>query len=298
MPASLPFEQCSHTTLRTSFIPQVGEHHGFESHCCICNWRWIWSRKVSFRIQKIIFIINIFKRATALRLAAQGAKVIVADISGDKVHSVVSEIGDKNAISAIVDVCDEDSVNNAITEGINRWGKLNATVNCAGIGIAVKTLGKKGPHNLQQFSNVLRVNTVGSFNVLRLTADQMTKNQADENGLRGVIINTASIAAMDGQMGQAAYAASKGAIVSMTLPIARDLASSGIRVMAIAPGLFLTPMLEGLPEAVRTTLASTVPCPKRLGNPVEYAQLVQSIIENPMLNGEVIRLDGALRMQP
>jgi 3-hydroxyacyl-CoA dehydrogenase / 3-hydroxy-2-methylbutyryl-CoA dehydrogenase len=210
---------------------------------------------------------------------------------------VVTEIG-SSAIPAIVDVCDEKSVTNAINDAVSRWGNLNATVNCAGIGIAMKTLGKKGPHDLQQFSNVLRVNTVGTFNVLRLTADSMTKNQPDENGLRGVIINTASIAAMDGQMGQAAYAASKGAIVSMTLPIARDLSSVGIRVNAIAPGLFLTPMLEGLPEAVRTVLASTVPCPKRLGKPAEYAQLVQSIIENPMLNGEVIRLDGALRMQP
>lgn len=246
----------------------------------------------------LILLTLSYDRATAIRLAAQGAKVIVADISEEKVRSVVSEIGDERALSAFVDVCDEDSVKNAITNGVNRWGKINATINCAGIGIAVKTLGKKGPHPLQQFSNVLRVNTVGSFNVLRLTADQMTQNTADENGLRGVIINTASIAAMDGQMGQAAYAASKGAIVSMTLPIARDLASYGIRVNAIAPGLFLTPMLEGLPEAVRTTLASTVPLPKRLGNPAEYAQLVQSIIENPMLNGEVIRLDGALRMQP
>jgi 3-hydroxyacyl-CoA dehydrogenase / 3-hydroxy-2-methylbutyryl-CoA dehydrogenase len=241
--------------------------------------------------------VSLLFRATAIRLAAQGAKVIVADISADKVNHVVTEIG-SSALPAIVDVCDEKSVSHAISEAVSRWGNLNATVNCAGIGIATKTLSKKGPHDLQQFSNVLRINTVGTFNVLRLTAEAMTKNEPDENGQRGVIINTASIAAMDGQSGQAAYAASKGAIVSMTLPIARDLSSVGIRVNAIAPGLFLTPMLEGLPEPVRTVLASTVPFPKRLGKPAEYAQLVQSIIENPMLNGEVIRLDGALRMGP
>ena len=148
------------------------------------------------------------------------------------------------------------------------------------------------------FSKVLQVNAAGSFNVIRLAAEKMSLNEADEDGIKGVIVNTASIAAMDGQMGQAAYAASKGAVVAMTLPIARDLSSHGVRVNCIAPGLFLTPMLEGLPEAVRTQLGQTVPLPKRLGKPAEYAKLVQSIVENPMLNGEVIRLDGALRMSP
>lgn len=186
----------------------------------------------------------------------------------------------------------------AIDAAIGKWGKINTAVNCAGIAIAVKTLNKKGPHDLQLFSKVLHVNTAGTFNVIRLVAEKMAGNEPDEDGIRGVIVNTASIAAMDGQMGQAAYAASKGAVVSMTLPIARDLSAFGIRVNTIAPGLFLTPMLESLPEAVRTQLASTVPLPKRLGKPAEFAKLVQQIVENPMLNGEVIRLDGALRMQP
>lgn len=236
-------------------------------------------------------------RATALRLASQGAKIVVADLSPTKTQEVVDQLGD-NAIPAIIDVCDEDAVKDSMEKATNRWGKLNVAVNCAGIAIASKTLSKRGPHDLKNFSQVLKVNTVGTFNVVRLAAEQMAQNEADSNGQRGVIINTASIAAMDGQMGQAAYAASKGAIAAMTLPVARDLSSTGIRCMCIAPGLFLTPMLEGLPEAARTTLAATVPCPKRLGNPDEYAQLVQSIVENPMLNGEVIRLDGALRMQP
>lgn len=165
-----------------------------------------------------------------------------------------------------------------------------------GIAIAQKTLNKKGPHDLAAFAKVLTVNTVGTFNVIRLAAEQMSANEPDQDGKRGVIVNTASIAAMDGQMGQAAYAASKGAVVAMTLPIARDLASTGIRVCTIAPGLFMTPMLAGLPESAMKELAAGVPFPKRLGRPEEYAQLVQSIIENPMLNGEVIRLDGALRM--
>ena len=189
-------------------------------------------------------------------------------------------------------------VKSAMDEAVEKWGKINATINCAGIAIAMKTIGKKGPHDLSQFSKVLHVNTTGTFNVIRLAAEKMAHNEADGDGIRGVIVNTASIAAMDGQMGQAAYAASKGAVVAMTLPIARDLSSTGIRVNTVAPGLFLTPMLEGLPETVRTQLGAGVPLPKRLGKPAEYAKLVQSIIENPMLNGEVIRLDGALRMQP
>lgn len=237
-------------------------------------------------------------RATALRLASQGAKVVIADISESAANAVVSEIGVQSAMAAVVDVTDATAVSDSIDKAMNRWNKLNVTVNCAGIAIATKTLSKKGPHDLSQFAKVLNVNAVGTFNTLRLTAEKIALNDADEDGLRGVIINTASIAAMDGQIGQAAYAASKGAIVSMTLPIARDLSSYGIRVNTIAPGLFLTPLLESLPEATRTVLAATVPCPKRLGKPAEYARLVQSIIENPMLNGEVIRLDGALRMQP
>jgi NAD(P)-dependent dehydrogenase (short-subunit alcohol dehydrogenase family) len=186
----------------------------------------------------------------------------------------------------------------SLQEGIDKFGKINVTVNCAGIAVAQKTLSKKGPHNLEAFSKVLTVNTVGTFNVTRLVAEKMTLNTADEDGLKGVVINTASVAAYDGQIGQAAYAASKGAVVAMTLPIARDLSSSGVRVMGIAPGLFLTPMLEGLPTIVRTELGNSVPLPKRLGRPDEYAKLVEAIIKNPMLNGEVIRLDGAIRMKP
>ncbi len=236
-------------------------------------------------------------RATALRLASQGAKICVVDISQAQASSVASEIG-PSAIAVAADVTNEDQMKDSVAKTIAAFGKINVTVNCAGIAPPMKTLGKKGPHSLSQFSKVLQVNTVGTFNSIRLTAEAMSTNEADKDGLRGVIINTASIAAMDGQIGQAAYAASKGAVVAMTLPIARDLSSYGIRVCTIAPGLFMTPMLEGLPEQVRVDLASTVPLPKRLGNPDEYAKLAQAIIENSMLNGETIRLDGALRMQP
>lgn len=260
-------------------------------------------------------------RATALRLASQGARVVVADINEAHAKAVAEEIGAQSAMAVTVDVTSEDDVSvcgllflhtceiinvmsvyvqvkASLDAAVAKWGKVNTAVNCAGIAIAVKTLSKRGPHDLGKFSKVLQVNAAGTFNVVRLAAEKMAQNEADEDGIRGVIVNTASIAAMDGQMGQAAYAASKGAVVSMTLPIARDLSSHGIRVNCVAPGLFLTPMLESLPEAVRTQLGQTVPLPKRLGKPAEYAKLVQSIVENPMLNGEVIRLDGALRMQP
>lgn len=215
----------------------------------------------------------------------------------------ILEIGEANSSYAAIDVTDEMGVKQSIDAAMNKWGQpLSCAVNCAGIAPPMKVLNKKDvPHDLAQFSNVMKVNTIGTFNVLRLAAESMSKNE-DKNvvneGCRGVIINTASIAAMDGQMGQAAYAASKGAIVSMTLPVARDLAATGIRVNTIAPGLFLTPLLEGLPESVQNDLASTVPFPRRLGRPEEYAMLVESIINNPMMNGETIRLDGALRMQP
>lgn len=215
-----------------------------------------------------------------------------------KIQSVLEEIGADNAMAANVDITCEKSVAEAMDQAVQRWGKVNVAVNCAGIAIAQKTLSKKGPHDLSAFSKVLHVNTVGTFNVIRLASARMALNEPDEDNIRGVIVNTASVAAFDGQIGQAAYAASKGAVVGMTLPIARDLSSVGIRVNTIAPGLFLTPMLEGLPEQVRNELGQTVPLPKRLGKPAEYAKLVQSIIENSMLNGETIRLDGALRMQP
>jgi len=243
-------------------------------------------------------------RATALRLASKGARVVVADVNSANADKVVQEIAsqqkrDDLSYSAIVDVTSEDGVSKAMSDVVSKWGEVNVVVNCAGIAPPMRTLSKKGPHSLAQFSKVLNINTVGTFNVIRLAAEKMSANKpSDSDGMRGVIINTASIAAMDGQIGQAAYAASKGAVVSMTLPIARDLSSVGIRVCTIAPGLFLTPMLEGLPEKVQNDLASTVPLPKRLGKPDEYAKLVEAIIDNNMLNGEVIRLDGALRMQP
>ncbi|CAE7583217.1 scu [Symbiodinium microadriaticum] len=217
-------------------------------------------------------------------------------MSASNVHEVVNIIGEGSALPAIVDVCDESAVREYMAQASDRWGGLNTAVNCAGIAIAQKTLSKKGAHDLSAFAKVITVNTVGTFNVIRLAAEQMSKNEPGADGQRGVIVNTASVAAFDGQMGQAAYAASKGAVAAMTLPIARDLAGTGIRICTVAPGLFMTPMLASLPEEAMKQLAAGVPFPKRLGSPDEYAQLVQSIIENPMLNGEVIRLDGALRM--
>lgn len=204
-------------------------------------------------------------RATCKMFANLGVKVIVADISKEYVDSVVAEIGSHSAMGAVVDVSNEAQVSASMDEAVARFGKVSININCAGIAPGMKTMGKKGPHSLDQFAKTLSVNTIGTFNVLRLAAAKMALNEPDKDGCRGVIINTASIAAMDGQIGQAAYAASKGAVVSMTLPIARDLASYGIRVCTIAPGLFMTPMMEGLPEQVRKDLAQTVPFPKRLG---------------------------------
>lgn len=203
-------------------------------------------------------------------------------------------------LSFYLQVTSEEDVTNALDLAVSTFGaQVNAAVNCAGIGVAAKTIGKKGVHSLSQFEKTLGVNAVGSFNVIRLAAERMSLGEPyDADGSRGVIVNTASVAAFDGQIGQAAYSASKGAIVGMTLPIARDLSSLGIRVNTIAPGLFLTPLLMGLPEKVQTHLGQTVPFPKRLGNPDEFAMMVTSILENGMLNGEVIRLDGAIRMQP
>ncbi len=193
---------------------------------------------------------------------------------------------------------DEQSVQQAITLAKEAFGGLRGVVNCAGVGIAARTLGKSGPHPLDPFIKVIQVNLIGTFNVIRLAAAAMAENQPDAEGERGVIVNTASVAAFDGQIGQAAYSASKGGVVGMTLPIARDLSNLGIRVCTIAPGIFDTPMLAALPEAARQSLGQQVPFPPRLGRPAEYAALARHIIENTMLNGEVIRLDGAIRMQP
>lgn len=238
-------------------------------------------------------------RATAERFVREGAKVILCDLPSSSGQDVAKSLGN-NCVFAPVDVTSEADVKKALDIAKDKFGRLDVVVNCAGIGVAFKTynFNKDRPHGLEDFARVLTVNTVGSFNVIRLAVGLIGKNQPNSDGQRGVIVNTASVAAFDGQMGQAAYSASKGAIVGMTLPIARDLASQGIRVCTIAPGLFDTPLLASLPEKVRTFLASTVPNPSRLGNSDEFAHLVQCIVENPMLNGEVIRLDGAIRMQP
>ncbi len=233
--------------------------------------------------------------ATVRKLAAGGAKVAILDIAVLKGKNIATELG---ANVALIDtnVCDQVSVQNAINKVVDLFGGINTVVNCAGVADPGKVISRKGPLPLESFNRVVQINLVGTFNVLRLAIERMIKNMPNGEGERGVIINTASAAAFDGQIGQPAYSASKAGVVGMTLPIARECAEYGIRVMAIAPGLFETPMVAGLPEAAREALAKMPPFPQRLGRPVEYAQLVQHIIENPMLNGEVIRLDAALRM--
>ena len=231
---------------------------------------------------------------TARMLAANGATVVVADMQADKGQAVAASIG-----GAFVQ-CDVSSEadGQAVVAKAQSLGRLMGLVNCAGVAPAEKTVGKNGPHALNVYTRTLMVNLVGTFNMIRLAADAMCKNEPEPTGERGVLISTASVAAYDGQMGQAAYSASKGGVVGMTLPIARDLARNGIRNMTIAPGIFATPMMFGMPQAVQDALAASVPFPSRLGTPQDYAKLVKHIIENDMLNGEVIRLDGAIRMAP
>jgi len=231
---------------------------------------------------------------TARMLASQGAKVVLADMQADKGEAVAREIG---GVFVRCDVTQEADGQAAI-EAALALGKLVGLVNCAGIAIGEKTVGKNGPHGLAAFAKTVTINLIGSFNMIRLAADAMAKNEPEATGERGVLISTASVAAYDGQIGQAAYSASKGGIVGMTLPIARDLARSGIRNMTIAPGIFGTPMLFGMPQEVQDALAASVPFPSRLGTPDDYAKLARHIIENDMLNGEVIRLDGAIRLAP
>jgi len=231
--------------------------------------------------------------ATAAALSRAGSDVVLVDLPGSDGAAAARSLG---GAFAPTDVTDEESVQAAVDLAASR-GPLRVAVNCAGIGTPGRVLGKTGPLPLEQFARVVTVNLVGTFNVIRLAAGAMARTEPVD-GERGVIVNTASAAAFDGQIGQAAYSASKGGVVGMTLPIARDLAQSLIRVMTIAPGLFDTPMLAGLPDPARQSLASQVPMPSRLGHPSEYAALVQHIVENPMLNGEVIRLDGAIRMAP
>lgn len=233
--------------------------------------------------------------ATAEHLVAQGAAVVLLDINQSAVEAAAERLGNK-ALGLACDICDAKQVQQALDTAVKQFGALHGLINCAGIVGAQRILGRKGPHDLDDFSRVLNINVIGSFNVLRLAAQVLANNAPNTQGERGVIINTASIAAYDGQLGQAAYAASKGAIVSLTLPAARELAGQGIRVMTIAPGIFETPMMAGMTEEVRASLSAGVPFPPRLGKPEEYAALAQHIIENSMLNGEVIRLDGALRM--
>ncbi len=235
--------------------------------------------------------------ASARALAAAGARVVIADRDAERGEALAAELGEEAAFVE-ADVTDPDAVAAAVGEASSAGGGLRVSVCCAGIGWAERTAHKGGPHNLEYFSNVIGVNLIGTFNVLRLAAASMSENEPDQEGERGVCVNTASIAAYDGQIGQVAYAASKGGIVSMTLPAARDLASRGIRVVTIAPGLFDTPLLAALPEEAREALGAGIPFPSRLGRPEEYARVVEAIVANPMLNGETIRLDGALRMPP
>jgi NAD(P)-dependent dehydrogenase (short-subunit alcohol dehydrogenase family) len=233
--------------------------------------------------------------ATARELTGRGARVAVVDLDGDKAAALAGELGEA-AIARRADVTDESELEAAVSAAVEAFGGLRLAVSCAGIGWAERTVGRQGPAQLAPFETVVRVNLIGTFNVLRLTAAAMVANDPDEEGERGAVVMTASIAAYDGQIGQTA--ASKGGVVSLTLPAARDLARLGVRVCTIAPGLFDTPLLAGLPDETRKALGDQIPFPSRLGHPEEYARLACQIAENPMLNGEVIRLDGALRMPP
>jgi len=235
--------------------------------------------------------------ATVRRFAGGGGKVMILDRPGSAGEALASELGSHVAFTP-ADVTDEAQVEAAVGGAVDRFGALHVAVNCAGVGVAMRTITREGPHPLNLFAKVLQVNLIGTFNVIRLAAARMAKNTPNAEGERGVIVNTASVAAYDGQIGQAAYSASKGGVVGMTLPIARDLAGVGIRVLTIAPGTFDTPMLAMAPEPLRQALAAQIPFPSRLGRPTEFAALVQHILENVMLNGETIRLDGAIRMAP
>ena len=234
---------------------------------------------------------------TARMLVANGAMFVIADMQADKGEAIAAELGTGKAAFVRCDVSQEADGQAVVGKAVS-MGKLMGLVNCAGIAPAEKTVGKNGAHSLAAFSKTITVNLIGSFNMIRLAAQAMEKNDPETTGERGVLISTASVAAYDGQIGQAAYSASKGGIVGMTLPIARDLARSGIRNMTIAPGIFGTPMLFGMPQEVQDSLAAGVPFPSRLGTPQDYAKLAKHIFENDMLNGEVIRLDGAIRLAP
>lgn len=231
--------------------------------------------------------------ATARMLARAGARLMLVDLNAEALKAQASEL---EAGYAVADITQADAAKAAVDMAMSSFGELHGLVNCAGVVAGEKILGKQGAHGLDSFSRIININLIGTFNLLRLAAEAIAKSTANAEGERGVIINTASVAAFDGQVGQAAYAASKGAVASLTLPAARELARYGIRVMTIAPGIFETPMMAGMSDEVRTALSADVPFPPRLGKPEEYAALVRHIIQNSMLNGEVIRLDGALRM--
>lgn len=235
--------------------------------------------------------------ASAVRLAAAGANVVLADLNEERGSENAKAIGD-NARFVTVDVSSETDVRDAIEAAISSFGSLSGAVNCAGIVMGRRTVGKSGAHDLESFEKVIKINLIGTFNVIRLCAETISRNDPEPSGERGVIVNTSSVAAYDGQIGQAAYSASKGGVAAMTLPIARDLSGLGIRIASIAPGIFETPMMAGMTEEVRGSLEKQVPFPSRLGKPDEYASLVQHIVENEYMNGEVIRLDGAIRMGP
>jgi NAD(P)-dependent dehydrogenase (short-subunit alcohol dehydrogenase family) len=250
------------------------------------------------QIQDNVFIItggaSGLGAATARMLTEAGGKVVLADVQVEAGSALAAELGGKFVKCDVTSEAD----GKAVVDAAVAMGNVRGLINCAGVAPAIKTVGKDGPHPLESFQRTININLVGTFNMARLAADAMGKTDAVDTGERGVIINTASVAAFDGQIGQAAYGSSKAAVAGMTLPMARDLARSGIRVMTIAPGIFETPMLMGMPEEVRDALGKMVPFPPRLGKPSEYAHLAKCIIENTMLNGETIRLDGAIRMQP
>ena len=233
--------------------------------------------------------------ATARMLVEGGGRVVLADVNREAGEATAAQLGDAAAF-VVTDVTDEASARAAIDCAVSRFGGLNGLVSCAGVAPAEKVVGREGPHRLESFARTVGINLIGTFNMLRLAADVMSKAAPDAGGERGVIVNTASIAAFDGQVGQAGYAASKAGVVGLTLPVARELARVGIRVMTIAPGIMETPMLMGMPQEVQDSLGKTVPFPSRMGKPAEFAALVRHIFENSYLNGEVIRLDGAIRM--
>jgi NAD(P)-dependent dehydrogenase (short-subunit alcohol dehydrogenase family) len=253
------------------------------------------------RIENHVFLVtggaSGLGAATARLLAREGASVVIADVNRPAGEAIVAELGAAARFTP-TDVASEDDGKAAVDLALNAFGHLHGLANCAGIAPAEKVAGRDGPHNLETFSRAVTINLVGTFNMIRLAAVAIAREEPGEDGERGVIVNTASIAVFDGQIGQAAYAASKGGVVSLTLPVARELARFGIRVVTIAPGIFETPMMAGFSQEVQQALGAGVPFPQRLGRPAEFASLVKHICENTMLNGETIRLDGALRMAP